>query len=131
MDNDGDDKDITKRKKFKLERLGKLIKATPIVPLFGDSPIILSKIFAKAPHIGQGKWELCEMEDKRILAKSYNIIHCIDQIKAESMEYVANFSKTMSSVSFHIDFCITIFILAQCNLCQRRKAPGRILHQYL
>ncbi|KAJ3384847.1 Cytoplasmic FMR1-interacting protein 2 [Lobulomyces angularis] len=94
LDGDIDEKDINKKKKIKLDRLGKLMKSTPIVPLYADSPISLSHIFSKAPHIGQGKWDLTEIEDKGSLQKSYSLSTYSEEFRAIYVEYVANFTQT-------------------------------------
>jgi hypothetical protein len=44
--------DITRRgKKFKLQKYLKLLKSTPVVPLYADIPLLLSNIYTKAPHL--------------------------------------------------------------------------------
>lgn len=96
VDGDTDEKDITKRKKFRLDKFGKLFKSAPVVPLFGDMPITLSSIYARAPHIGVHKWE--SPEDIPILDKSYNIVNSLDGIKSNFLEYVALFNKTFNEV---------------------------------
>jgi hypothetical protein len=97
LDGEGDEKDITKRKRIKLGTLAKILKATPIVPLFGDSPITLTQIFAKAPHIGQGKWSIGEY-DAMSLAKSYCLFHTVGAARIECQDFIAHFRHSINSV---------------------------------
>ncbi|KAJ3091316.1 Cytoplasmic FMR1-interacting protein 2, partial [Quaeritorhiza haematococci] len=98
IDGDGEEKDITRRKKLKLDRFGKLFKATPVVPLFGDMPIALANVYGKAPHLGSGKWDALadSNEEKATVAKSFNIIHHIDAIKSEFIDYLASYQRVMN-----------------------------------
>jgi cytoplasmic FMR1 interacting protein len=97
LDGEGDEKDITKRKRIKLDKLAKILRATPVVPLFGDSPISLCQIFAKAPHIGQGKWNIGEY-DAITLAKSYCLVNTAVSTRTEYLDFLALFRHSMNSV---------------------------------
>lgn len=97
LDGEGDEKDITKRKNIKLEKLSRMFRATPVVPLFGDSPITLSQIFSKAPNIGAGKWSIGEI-DVNILEKSYNLTHTGSLVRAEYQDFAAKFKSTLNAV---------------------------------
>ncbi|KAI9208741.1 cytoplasmic fragile-X interacting family-domain-containing protein [Polychytrium aggregatum] len=85
--------DITKRKRFRLDRLAKLFRTVPVVPLFGDMPITLSTIYAKAPHLGS-KWQAVDMSEKAAFEKSYKIVNSLEATRNSYHEYLTTFGKT-------------------------------------
>ena len=97
LDNEGDERDITKKKKIKLDRLAKIIKNNPIVPLLGDSQIKLSNIFMKAPHIGNGKWDAVLTDDSSLF-KRYNIVTTLDQVSADYLDFITTFKQIILTV---------------------------------
>ncbi|KAL7749352.1 hypothetical protein RI367_005223 [Sorochytrium milnesiophthora] len=86
MDQPGDDKDVHKKKRLKLERFGRLIKAHPVVPLFGDMPIALAKLLARTPHL-DGKWDLSKSEETQ-LAISYSVLAKLPNMRKEYSQYL-------------------------------------------
>lgn len=81
-DQPGDEKDITKRKKqLKLDRFAKIIRAMPVVPLFGDMSIKLSSLFAKTPHLSSMKWDTAN--DEPVLVRSYSILAMMETTQKE------------------------------------------------
>lgn len=70
----------------------------PIVPLFGDSPIHLSQIYIKAPHIGHGKWDLSEPDEKITQQKYYHILSYLEATKSEYIDFCALFGRTINTV---------------------------------
>ncbi|KAI8818565.1 cytoplasmic fragile-X interacting family-domain-containing protein [Fimicolochytrium jonesii] len=96
LDGAGDDHDITKRKKFKIERFGKLFKACPVVPLFADQYVFLSTIYGKAPHLGNVKWEETDETAKAALARTYSLALNVD---ATRQEYTDNMSSLKRAVN--------------------------------
>lgn len=97
LDGEGDEKDITKRKRINLAKLAKILRVTPVVPLFGDSPISLTQIFARAPNVGAGKWSIGEF-DSLVLSKSYCLINTAASTRAEYQDFLALFRHSMNSV---------------------------------
>jgi cytoplasmic FMR1 interacting protein len=65
IDGDGEEKDFVKKKKFKVDRIGKLFRANSIVPLFGDLTFSLGSLTNKCPHWNHLKWDL-ERNDPEI-----------------------------------------------------------------
>ncbi|KAI9101038.1 cytoplasmic fragile-X interacting family-domain-containing protein [Phlyctochytrium arcticum] len=98
LDSDGEDHDITKRKKFKLERLGKILKGCPVVPLFADQYIHLSSIYGKAPHLSSNRWEETDDAGKANLAKHYTIVNHLDNDRREYMEYISSFKRVTNAI---------------------------------
>lgn len=76
FDGETDDMDFNKKKKFKVDRVGKILKANSVVPLFGDIAISLGIILAKAPHWNHAKFDLNRQEPETFyeLQKSYLLI---------------------------------------------------------
>ncbi|KAI8914667.1 cytoplasmic fragile-X interacting family-domain-containing protein [Gorgonomyces haynaldii] len=89
IDGDTEERDITKRKHLKLDRLGKLFKSFPIVPLYGDISILLSTILGKMPHLQQTKWDLYD-EEVIALSKNYLLGFQMDQARQEFKANVSN-----------------------------------------
>jgi cytoplasmic FMR1 interacting protein len=58
IDGEGEDYDYVKKKKFKVDRIGKLLKSNSIVPLFGDIAMSIGSILARSPHWNHQKWDL-------------------------------------------------------------------------
>ncbi|TPX39959.1 hypothetical protein SeMB42_g06173 [Synchytrium endobioticum] len=96
LDDKGDEKDIYKRKKLKVDKFGQAFKSTPVIPLFGDMPISLSKIYGKAPHIGSGRWEDTDSDAKQSLGKIYTITASIPSVRDEYLKFVQNFKKSLN-----------------------------------
>ncbi|TPX53931.1 hypothetical protein PhCBS80983_g06110 [Powellomyces hirtus] len=96
LDKDAPEHDITKRKKFKLERFGKLFKACPVVPLFADQYVFLSTIYGKAPHLGGVKWEETEETAKAHLARTYSVAHNLDATRVQYTDYAALLKSTIN-----------------------------------
>jgi cytoplasmic FMR1 interacting protein len=73
IDGDGEEYDYVKKKKFKVERIGKLLRANSIVPLFGDIAMSIGSILARSPHWNHQKWDLNRTTDetKAELKNSY------------------------------------------------------------
>ncbi|KAJ3017098.1 Cytoplasmic FMR1-interacting protein 2, partial [Thoreauomyces humboldtii] len=97
LDKDAAEHDITRRKKFKIERYGKLFRACPVVPLFADQYVSLSTIYGKAPHLANVKWEETEEPLKAAVARSYSILHQMDATRYEFAEYTALFKRNINS----------------------------------
>ncbi|KAJ3036755.1 Cytoplasmic FMR1-interacting protein 2 [Rhizophlyctis rosea] len=99
LDGEGEDHDITKRKKLKIDRFGKIFKQYPVVPLFGDMPIQLSSIYGKG-HLGTAKWDLKNLEDtaQLMVARSYGLVHSVEEAKAEFADFTALFARTRNSL---------------------------------
>ncbi|KAJ3281602.1 Cytoplasmic FMR1-interacting protein 2, partial [Borealophlyctis nickersoniae] len=105
LDGEGDDHDITRRKKLKVDRFGKIFKSHPIVPLFGDMPIALSVIYGKAPHLSATRWSEpgeSSIEDTSLIrasasvARSYSLANHVDAARLEHAEYTAAFKRTVN-----------------------------------
>lgn len=58
LDDESDERDITKRKGLKLDKLAKIFKTYPVVPLFGDIAIFLKTILVKAANVKNHKWDI-------------------------------------------------------------------------
>ncbi|KAJ3182845.1 Cytoplasmic FMR1-interacting protein 2 [Gaertneriomyces sp. JEL0708] len=99
LDKEGDENDINKRKKFKLERFGKIFRTCPVVPLFADQYVSLSTIYSKAPHLTATKWEDADDVNQRVtLSRYYSIINHIDTARADYSEYMTHLKRTMNSL---------------------------------
>nr|KAJ3422345.1 Cytoplasmic FMR1-interacting protein 2 [Polyrhizophydium stewartii] len=100
LDGEGDERDFTKRKKLKVDKLGKIFKATPFVPLFGDLVISLPAIYAKAPHLANAKWDTAESDDagKAALLKSFKLSTTILSHRAEFRDYFARANLAIASL---------------------------------
>ncbi|KAI8847612.1 cytoplasmic fragile-X interacting family-domain-containing protein [Chytridium lagenaria] len=83
IDDMGEERDIHKRKKLKLDKFGKLFKAMPVVPLLGDMPLLVSNVFGKAPHLNSGKWDAATETEagKEMLRKSFCLVEQIDDLR--------------------------------------------------
>ncbi|KAJ3145710.1 Cytoplasmic FMR1-interacting protein 2 [Geranomyces variabilis] len=97
LDRDSPEHDITRRKKFKLERFGKLFKACPVVPLFADQYVFLSTIYGKAPHLANTKWEETEEPAKTNLARGYSLL-TYPEMRQEYTEYTALLKRTLNLI---------------------------------
>ncbi|OAJ36290.1 hypothetical protein BDEG_20482 [Batrachochytrium dendrobatidis JEL423] len=91
LDGDTDDRDFTKRKRFKIDKLGKLFKATPYVTLFGDIVTSLPSIYAKAPHLTNAKWESPEADEAGNIAlfKAYRLSTGLQENRNQYKEILA------------------------------------------
>ena len=100
LDGEGDEKDITKRKKFKLDKLGKIFKSNPFVPLFGDIVISLPQIYNKAPHIANAKWESLENDEegKAQLKRTFQLATYIEEQNTSYRDYIVEAKKTFINV---------------------------------
>ncbi|KAJ3196588.1 Cytoplasmic FMR1-interacting protein 2 [Irineochytrium annulatum] len=84
LDDASEEKDISKRKRLKLDRFGKIFKASPVVPLFGDMPVSLSTIYGKAPHLSGLRWDATENTDAREhVARTYLLHSQMEDIRAQ------------------------------------------------
>ncbi|KAJ3102395.1 Cytoplasmic FMR1-interacting protein 2 [Phlyctochytrium planicorne] len=82
LDDLGEEKDINKRKKLKIDKFGKFFKAMPVVPLLGDMPLLLSNIYGKAPHINASRWDISNDPDaKESLRKTFSLAEHIDTLR--------------------------------------------------
>jgi cytoplasmic FMR1 interacting protein len=85
IDGEGDEMDFVKKKKFKVDRIAKLFRATPIVPLFGDIAINIGTILAKSPHWNSSKYDIVNMDPEYKLetANSYLLTNYYQSVKKE------------------------------------------------
>ncbi|KAJ3209046.1 Cytoplasmic FMR1-interacting protein 2 [Dinochytrium kinnereticum] len=82
LDEMGEEKDINKRKRLKLERFGKIFRATPVVPLLGDMPLLVSNVFGKAKNLNAAKWDVSGDTDARdALKKSFGLVDQIEELR--------------------------------------------------
>ncbi|KAI9357327.1 cytoplasmic fragile-X interacting family-domain-containing protein [Zopfochytrium polystomum] len=99
MDDVGDERDLTKRKRFKLAPFFKLFKAYPIVPLYGDIPLALSSIYYKAPHLKHEEAFLNSLNANGINSlkerqmDQYNLLSKVSGMKKGLKEILARISK--------------------------------------
>lgn len=65
-----------KKKKFKVDRVGKILKSNSIVPLFGDIAMSVGSILTRSPHWNHQKWDLNRTteETKAELKNSYLLV---------------------------------------------------------
>ncbi|KAI8800305.1 cytoplasmic fragile-X interacting family-domain-containing protein [Cladochytrium replicatum] len=112
LDGNSESKDVTKRKKLKIDRFGKLFKACPVVPLYGDMPVSLSAIYGKAPHLSASKWggdisnaaatspggEAARSAEYQSLQKQYLLTSHIETSRAEYIDFLTTSQKTINSV---------------------------------
>jgi cytoplasmic FMR1 interacting protein len=85
IDGEGDEMDFVKKKKFKVDRVAKLFRATPVVPLFGDIAMNIGSILVKSPHWNSSKYDILNMdpEYKLEMANSYLLLNYFQSIKKE------------------------------------------------
>ena len=98
LDSPGEDHDVTKKKKLRLDRLGKIIKLNPVVPFIGDMTMTLTSILFKSPRLKMMKWE-ADLNDEN-LSKTYLLSNQIDSIRNEYQQYMVTFVSTMNSIKF-------------------------------
>lgn len=107
LDDESEDRDVTKRKGLKIDKLGKMFKVAlfinsktyPIVPLFGDIAISLSTILAKAPAVKNNKWDL-EIKDIDAVADTYMLLSYISMSRSEFREVIASLNNIRPQVRF-------------------------------
>lgn len=87
LDQEGDDRDITKIKRLKLDKCSKIIKSNPVVPLFGDMSMTLTTFFGKNTRLGQQKWKQ-EPKEEQLIASRYKIISDIADIRTKYQDYI-------------------------------------------
>ncbi|TPX72953.1 hypothetical protein SpCBS45565_g00163 [Spizellomyces sp. 'palustris'] len=137
LDKEGEEHDITRRKKFKLDRFGKILKACPVVPLFADQYVSLSTIYSKAPHLSNTKWEEVEETGKANLARSYSLVNHIDVARAEYIEYVALFKRTINTLrpsdgtnaAIPQEHCATVYNIVLQGLKTLAQCTTAVLEQ--
>lgn len=95
IDGEGEDMDYVKKKKFKVDRIGKILKANSVVPLFGDIAVSLGHIISKSPHWNNAKWDLNrnDEETKVDLKRSYLLIHHGNDTKLYFRDTVAQLKR--------------------------------------
>ncbi|KCV67791.1 hypothetical protein H696_05733 [Fonticula alba] len=89
LDSDQSDKAITKNKKVKLDRLMRLFKATPYMPLTGDMTLSMQTLLLKT-SLREVSWvtESPGNEDNS-LRRAYSLLHTLPEARAEFREYLA------------------------------------------
>ncbi len=75
--------DFTKKKKVKIDRIGKLFRSCPIIPLFGDIAINVGSILMKSPHWKTTKYDFNNLEGelKQELKMAYLISYNIKNLQ--------------------------------------------------
>ncbi|KAH6563780.1 hypothetical protein BASA62_008306 [Batrachochytrium salamandrivorans] len=103
LDGESDDRDFTKRKRLKVERLGKIFKATPFVPLFGDIVTSLPAIYSKAPHFANAKWESLEADDvgRVVLQKAFRLSTTIQESRFQFKDYLSQAKVSITNLEAH------------------------------
>ncbi|KAJ1343340.1 hypothetical protein BSLG_002366 [Batrachochytrium salamandrivorans] len=103
LDGESDDRDFTKRKRLKVERLGKIFKATPFVPLFGDIVTSLPAIYSKAAHFANAKWESLEADDvgRVVLQKAFRLSTTIQESRFQFKDYLSQAKVSITNLEAH------------------------------
>jgi len=104
-------KDHLFKNKKSMDRFVKLIKATPVVPLFGDVSTTLESILKRAKHMEPGKFSYDANDEA--LKKSYSILSSIPEIREQYKTYVADFGVVMNEVCVY--FILFFFFFSVSN----------------
>ncbi|KAI3646786.1 hypothetical protein MP228_009714 [Amoeboaphelidium protococcarum] len=96
IDFGGDEGDVTKRKRLRIDRMQKIIKANPVVPFFGDLSMVLASFFVKTPRLASLKFE--HDPNDAILVSSYSLLNQIDSIRSTYFDFVIQLKATQSQV---------------------------------
>ncbi|KAG5457418.1 MAG: cytoplasmic fragile-X interacting family-domain-containing protein [Olpidium bornovanus] len=92
----GDERDVTKKKKqLRIDRFLKIVRALPVVPLFGDMSIRLSSIFTKTPHLSALKWD--PVVDHPTVAASYSLLAHVETAQKEYDDLVCDLGQTVNT----------------------------------
>jgi len=102
-------KDHLFKNKKSMDRFVKLIKATPVVPLFGDVSTTLESILKKAKHMEPGKFSYDANDEA--LKKSYSILASLPEVREQYKSYVADFGVVMNEVWNHILLLFLLLLL--------------------
>ncbi len=130
LDGEGEDKDFTKRKRLRLDKIGKAFRQTPIVPVFGDIAIYINSIFIKSPHYSSARWDFDSEEHKATVARNYLLVHQLDFSEVEYKQCIARCAIAFKSLtSRHPDTDKTIYIATKDCLHLLSKLVTKVLEQ--
>lgn len=121
IDGEGDDRDFSKKKKLKLEKIGRILKLNPIVPLFGDIAINLASIYAKAPHLSSAKWDQYTVEDTRAV---YSLTKSVNAVHTKYTEYLSRAKPLIQKVKISEDLRCHIY---KCFLTCRQNEEKLVM----
>eukprot|EP01113_Clastostelium_recurvatum_P001498 TRINITY_DN1060_c0_g1_i3.p1 TRINITY_DN1060_c0_g1~~TRINITY_DN1060_c0_g1_i3.p1 ORF type:complete len:1328 (-),score=521.15 TRINITY_DN1060_c0_g1_i3:101-4084(-) len=99
MDNEKDEKkNIFKRKDLALNRVAKLFKRNPVVPLYGDMQITLEALIKRSPHFDEKVWGTSSVSEDAKVAFEYEIVNILDQTRAAHNDFIARFANTINEI---------------------------------
>ena len=104
IDGEGEDFDFVKKKKIKVEKVGKILRSNDVVPLFGDIAVSLSSINTRSPHWNSGKYDLKSAEEavQQEIQRQYLLVNRLASTEEKYLEIVANLHRAkISSVSLN------------------------------
>ncbi|XP_065179360.1 cytoplasmic FMR1-interacting protein 2-like [Sycon ciliatum] len=90
---------LASKGRINLQRIDKIFKQTPVVPLFGDMQIALVSYIKQTPNFNASHWTcLTEHAEEKAAFVSYNILAKIDTIRAEHLKYISGLTRTINNI---------------------------------
>lgn len=80
---------VAKLKKLKLDRILRLFRKWPVIPLVNDMHIETSIVFKLVPSIDSTKMAVDAEDDSHAIGKSFLVVHQIDDMKQTHQEYIS------------------------------------------
>ncbi|KAJ3339403.1 Cytoplasmic FMR1-interacting protein 2 [Gonapodya sp. JEL0774] len=117
LDTSVDEKDAYLcKKKVKLDRFARILRNTPVVPLFGDVPICLAALYGEGAYLAKKGWE---SDSEEVFVKNHYLPNLLPLKKQQYSEYIAEWSNKTANLGVQLNQLSNVWNTEIYNLVHR------------